>query len=68
MSSTGTHLKVRFVNSQNLEYGNMNDKHPNFGYRCGMCLTKMNNLLSFILEEIISFLYILIIYYLFINK
>ena len=29
---------VEFVNSQNLEYGNMDDKYPKFEY--GYCLTK----------------------------
>ena len=33
MSNTGTYL-VGFVNSQNLEYGDMDDKYPKFGYGC----------------------------------
>ena len=34
MSDTGTYLRIGFVNSQNLEYGDMNDKCPKFGYGC----------------------------------
>ena len=35
---SGTYLRVGFVNSQNLEYGDMDDKYPNFGYGCGGCV------------------------------
>ena len=32
---TSTYLRVGLVNFQNLEYKDMDDKYPNFGYRCG---------------------------------
>ena len=32
---TGTYLRVDFVNFQNLEYKDMDDKYPKFGYECG---------------------------------
>ena len=34
VSNTGTYLRVGFVNSQNLEYGDADDKYPKFGYGC----------------------------------
>ena len=35
VSGTGTYLRVGFVNSQNLEYEDMDDKNTKFGYGCG---------------------------------
>ena len=35
VSNTGTYLRIGFVNFQNLEYGDTNDKYPKFGYGCG---------------------------------
>ena len=32
VSDTDTYLRVGFVNSQNLEYGDTDDKYPKFGY------------------------------------
>ena len=32
VSDTGTYLRAGFVNSQNLEYGDTDDKYPKFGY------------------------------------
>ena len=43
VSNTSTYLRVRFVNSQNLDYEHTDDKYPKFGYECKMCLTKINN-------------------------
>ena len=34
VSDTSTYLRVGFVNSQNLEYGDTDDKYPKFGYGC----------------------------------
>ena len=34
VSDTDTYLRVKFVNSQNLEYGGTDDKYPKFGYVC----------------------------------
>ena len=42
VSDISTYLRVRFVNFQNLEYGDMDDKYPNFGYRCGGVIDKYN--------------------------
>ena len=37
----GTYLRVGFASSQNLEYGDTDDKYPKFGYGVRMCLTKI---------------------------
>ena len=35
VSDTGTYLRVRFVNYQNIENGDTDDKYPKFGYGGG---------------------------------
>ena len=42
---TGTYLRVGFVNSQNLEYGDTNNKYPKFGYGCGGVFDKIKEIL-----------------------
>ena len=32
VSDTSTYLRVGFINFQNLEYGDKDDKYPKFGY------------------------------------
>ena len=42
---TGTYLRVGFVNSQNLEYGDTDDKYPKFGYGSRGVLDKNKEIL-----------------------
>ena len=62
VSDTGTHLRIRFVNFQNLEYGDTDDKYPKFGYGCRVCLTKIKKFNTFSYESYLwkNFNYIII--------
>ena len=43
VSNNGIYLRVGFINSQNLEYGDTDYKYPYIG--AGVCLTKIKKLL-----------------------
>ena len=45
VSNTVTYLRVGFVNSQNLKYGDADDKYPKFGYECGGVFDKNKEIL-----------------------
>ena len=45
VSGTSTYLRVRFVNSQNLEYGDTDYKYTKFGYGCREVFDKNKEIL-----------------------
>ena len=45
VSDTGTYLRVGFLNFQNLEDRDTNDKYPKFGYGCGGVFDKNKEIL-----------------------
>ena len=53
----GTYLRVGFASSQNLEYGDTDDKYPKFGYGCGGAFDKNKEILYKFIPSYESYLW-----------